>query len=178
MVQGKRVLELGCGNGKTAAALLRAAGEVVAIDFSRRGLEACRRTLPDPNLLLVEADVRHLPFAEAAFDQVVAFHVLGHLLENERQAMVEEVRRVLRPGGVLMVRVFSSNDMRCGGGARIEPGTYLKGTGISCHYFDGAELTDLFRDLKVMAQDEIRVEKRYDGAAQVRAEWVGTYRRP
>jgi ubiquinone/menaquinone biosynthesis C-methylase UbiE len=177
-LKGKRVLELGCGNGKTAAALVRTAEEIVAVDFSRRGLEACRRTLAAPNLLLVEADVRNLPFVDASFDQVVAFHVLGHLLKEERQAAVEEVRRVLRPGGGLLIRVFSAQDMRCGSGTRIEPGTYVKGTGIPCHYFDAAELDDLFKDLRKCSLDEAISEKRYDGADRLRAEWVGEYQRP
>ncbi len=177
-LKGMRVLELGCGNGKTAAALVRSAEEIVAVDFSRRGLEACRRTLTAPNLLLVEADVRNLPFADASFDQVVAFHVLGHLLKEERRAAADEVRRVLRPGGGLLVRVFSVNDMRCGSGTRIEQGTFVKGTGIPCHYFDAAELDDLFRELRKDALDEVRSEKRYDGADRLRAEWAGAYQRP
>lgn len=178
LLKGKRVLELGCGNGKTAAALVRSTEEIVAVDFSRRGLEACRRTLTAPNLLLVEADVRNLPFADASFDQVVAFHVLGHLSKEERRAAVDEVRRVLRPGGGLLVRAFSVNDMRCGSGARTEPGTYVKGTGILCHYFDAAELEDLFRDFRRDALEEVRSEKRYDGADRLRAEWVGAYQKP
>jgi SAM-dependent methyltransferase len=177
-LEGKRVLELGCGNGKTAAALVRTAEETVAVDFSRRGLEACRRALTAPNLLLVEADVRNLPFADASFDLVVAFHVLGHLLEDDRCLAVEEVHRVLRPRGELLIRVFSANDMRCGSGEPIEPGTYVKGTGIPCHYFSGAELSELFRDFHPMALDEERAEKRYNGAVRLRAEWVGAYTRP
>ncbi len=176
-LKGKRVLELGCGNGKTAAALVRSGEEIVAVDYSRKGLEACRRGLTYNNLLLVEADVRNLPFTDATFDQVVAFHVLGHLLKDERRGAVEGIIRVLRPGGGLLIKVFSSNDMRCGSGERTEPGTYVKGTGISCHYFDAAELTDLFQDLHTVVQEEVRVEKRYDGENRVRAEWVGAYQK-
>jgi ubiquinone/menaquinone biosynthesis C-methylase UbiE len=177
-VQGKRVLEMGCGNGKTTAALVRSAETVVAIDYSRKGLEACHRTLTAPNLLLMEADVRYLPFIDASFDQVVAFHILGHLLKDGRKRAVEEAYRVLRPGGELFVRMFSHQDMRCGSGKSLEVGTFAKGTGIPCHYFDADELSDLFRDFRTVVQDEIRTEKRYDGIAMFRAEWVGSYRRP
>jgi SAM-dependent methyltransferase len=170
------VLELGCGNGKTAAALVRAGAEVVAVDFSRRGLRACSGAVPSPRLALIEADIRHLPFADHIFDTVVAFHVLGHLLEGERGRAVEEIERVLRPGGTVLVRVFARDDMRSGKGERVEEGTYVKGTGIPCHFFTAEELDSLFQGFRALSQEEVRVTKRYDGKDMVRAEWAASYR--
>lgn len=175
---GGKVLELGCGNGKTASALVRSADEVVAIDFSRRGLEACRRLIPSPGLILVRGDLRSLPFADGSFDNVVASHVLGHLMEGERGKAMAEVRRVLRPGGTLLLKVLSVRDMRCGAGQEVEKRTFQRGTGIRNHFFCEMELRSLTSGLEELSLDEIVRPKRYAGEEHARAEWVGVYMVP
>jgi len=169
------VLELGCGNGKTAAGLVRTASAVVALDLSRKGLCACRGAVASPNLSLVEGDAVRLPFVDGSFDHVVAFHVLGHLRADERAQAVEEVFRVLRPGGTALVRAFSLQDLRCGAGRAIEEGTFVRGNGIPCHFFAEGELARLFFRFRTIAMDEVKVPKRYDGRDMVRAEWAGTF---
>lgn len=171
---GRRVLELGCGNGKTLAALQKGGGEVIGLDFSRKGLEACSRSLaaaPE----LVQGDARWLPFADGVFDHVMAFHLLGHLFLGERERAVGEVRRVLRASGGLIVRVFSTADMRFGQGQEIEAGTFLKGTGIPCHYFTREELVELLAGFKVLTLDEIASVKRFHGQEYKRSELVGAF---
>ena len=77
---GERVLELGCGNGKSFSALAETKCEVVGIDFSPSAAILCR-SLPLQNALtnIALADIRSLPFDDASFDVVFAFHVIGHL---------------------------------------------------------------------------------------------------
>jgi SAM-dependent methyltransferase len=171
-----RVLELGCGNGKTASALVRVADEVVALDFSRSGLEACRLLVPSPRLSLVRGDARFLPFSDGSFDHVVASHVLGHLLEVERRAAMSEIVRVLASGGTLSLRVFSVRDMRCGKGLEVERGTFRKGTGIRNHFFDADEVRSLASGLVELSLEERTSRKRYEGEERTRAEWVGRYK--
>jgi len=164
------VLELGCGNGKTLAALARSA-ETVGLDIARNALRAC-----SPGPALVQGDATRLPFADRSFDAVVAFHVLGHLAERERTEAVSEALRVLRPGGRLVVREFSVRDMRCGRGAEVEPMTFLRGTGIATHYFTAAELRALLGELEEEVLREEVTAKRYGPGTQ-RAELVGAFRR-
>lgn len=171
---GRRVLELGCGNGKTLAALMKGGSEVIGTDFSRKGLEACSRSVPGP-LDLVQGDARWLPFTDRSFDQVVAFHLLGHLSSEGRALAVNEIRRVLRPGGGLLVRVFSTSDMRFGQGEEVEPWTFLRGTGIPVHYFDRSELLELLRGFRELAVDEVTAVKRYHGEEHRRSEIVGAF---
>jgi SAM-dependent methyltransferase len=173
-----RVLELGCGNGKTAAALVRISPEVVAMDFSRPALEDCRCAVGSNDLHLVRGDLRGLPFADQTFDLVVAFHVLGHLLEDERKNAAEEARRVLRPGGSLALRAFSVRDMRSGLGREVEPGTFVRGTDIRTHFFTRDEIRGLMVGLTELSLEEIVVPKRYDGVERSRAEWVGLFAVP
>jgi SAM-dependent methyltransferase len=172
---GGRVLELGCGNGKTAAALARRAEHLVALDFSLRGLEACRSAVPWSHVDIILGDVRRLPLADRSFDGVVAFHVLGHLLEDERREAAKEMFRVLAPGGTLMVRAFSTRDMRFGQGHEVEAGTFRRGTGIITHFFEKDEVRRLAAGLLEVSLEEAVAVKRYGGEERARAEWNGAF---
>jgi ArsR family transcriptional regulator len=96
------VLDVGCGDGTTAAMLAPRARSYTAIDVSPTLLAAARRRLePGPEVTLLCGDMHALPFAGGRFDQVLMFHVLT-CTEEPRRAL-SEAARVLRPGGELTV---------------------------------------------------------------------------
>ncbi|MFA6110211.1 MAG: class I SAM-dependent methyltransferase [Candidatus Latescibacterota bacterium] len=99
---GERMMDLGCGSGWLAARCRRTGAEVHAVDLSPRGVAAARRRFPEVDRFHV-ADVYRLPFQPASFDALVLSEVLEHLTEPV-QALVE-VRRVLLPGGRLLICV-------------------------------------------------------------------------
>jgi SAM-dependent methyltransferase len=96
-----RVLDAGCGTGGNAA-LLERHGRVVGVDLSELALELAAGRGPRP---LACASVARLPFADATFDLVTSFEVLYHRAVGEDVAALGELRRVLRPGGYLLVRL-------------------------------------------------------------------------
>jgi SAM-dependent methyltransferase len=102
-VAGRRILDAGCGAGPLAAALRDRGAIVTGIDASAGMLALARRRLGDDVALhLVDLNDR-LPFADGAFDDVVASLVL-HYLEDWGPTLAE-MRRVLRPGGRLIASV-------------------------------------------------------------------------
>lgn len=127
-----RVVELGAGGGKVGGAL---PPDAVALDWAPEGLRDGTR----PRLV---ADARRLPLRDASLDGLVAIHVLGHLLADDRARAVAEWRRVLRPGGVLVLETFAAGDAREGTGRLVEPGTWER-DGIPTHHFHEAELREL-----------------------------------
>ncbi|QFY11646.1 methyltransferase domain-containing protein [Nonomuraea phyllanthi] len=102
-VAGRRILDAGCGSGPLSAALRDRGAVVTGIDSSAGMLALARQRLgADADLHVV--DVRDpLPFADGAFDDVVASLVL-HYLEDWGPTL-GEMRRVLRPGGRLIASV-------------------------------------------------------------------------
>jgi SAM-dependent methyltransferase len=102
-VEGLRVLDAGCGSGPLAAALQARGAVVTGLDSSVRMVELVRRRLG------AEADLRvadlgaPLPFDDDAFDMVVASLVLHYL--EDWVAPLSELRRVLRPGGRVVLSV-------------------------------------------------------------------------
>ncbi len=95
---GSEVLDLGCGAGMLAL-LKRKAVTLTGVDLSHECALAARRNGYD---ITFRAELSRLPFANASFDYVVSLDVLGHVALGEKDAVLTEVRRVLRPGGVTL----------------------------------------------------------------------------
>lgn len=95
---GSAVLDLGCGAGMLA--LLKRKGVVLTgVDVSAECAMAARRNGYDVTLT---AKLTDLPFADHSFDYVVSLDVLGHVGFEEKDQVLGEIKRVLRPGGVTM----------------------------------------------------------------------------
>jgi tellurite methyltransferase len=114
LVPGMQVLDAGCGSGRNLVYLLRNDFEVFAVDESSQAIAHTQRLaaslaprLP-PDNFRVET-VERMSFAAAAFDVVLSSAVLHFARdENQWQAMVDEMWRVLKPGGIFFARLASS----------------------------------------------------------------------
>ena len=110
---GDRVLDVGCGNGRHAFEAYRRGARVVAFDLDREELAAVTglcgamrlegEAPPAAGSAAVTGDATVLPFADSSFDKIIAAEVFEHILDDQRA--MNEVARVLRPGGVLAVTV-------------------------------------------------------------------------
>lgn len=94
------ILDLGCGTGGTTV-VLQKYGRVTGVDISSEAIKLARRY---PIEVLRQADSNHLPFTPSKFDLVISLDVLYHKAVNV-QKTVDEAYRVLRPGGIFLVRV-------------------------------------------------------------------------
>jgi O-antigen biosynthesis protein len=101
IVAGRRVLDLGTGAGYGARVLARSAREVVALDVASDAVRYAREEFGAENVHHVVADAVVLPFASGSFEAVVSFELLEHVREQE--SLLNEVRRVLAPGGRFVV---------------------------------------------------------------------------
>jgi ubiquinone/menaquinone biosynthesis C-methylase UbiE len=97
---GERVLDLGCGAGRFVAALREAGAEPVGVELAEAALERARVNAPGADLRRV-ADDGSLPLEHASVDLVWCSEVLEHVADTAY--LLLEVRRVLRPGGRLLV---------------------------------------------------------------------------
>lgn len=166
---GSRVLELGCGNGKTLSSMLSYPWTITALDFSG-GAVRLGRIAAQGNADLLVADACLLPFRDQAFDAVFAFHVVGHVLHADRETMAAEAIRVIRFGGKLFFRDFGVEDMRAGMGEMVEPGTFRRGQGVTTHYFTEYEAEDLFNQMKAVNLFTHKWKMRVRGKDLLRAE--------
>jgi SAM-dependent methyltransferase len=174
---GAAVLELGCGNGKTLAALIRQPWSVTAVDISPRAVSLARRRPGTAAANLVVADAACLPFRGEVFDAVFLVHVAGHLPETGRRNVASAVCRVLRPGGAAFFRAFSVEDMRAGKGVETEAQTFSRGNGIITHYFTETEVEELFAPLAPVSVRTRRWQMRIRGGDLPRAEIEAVFRK-
>src|SRR5260370_1301499 len=97
-LRGKRVLDLGCGNGSYTAELARRASFVCGVDLQMQHLQAFRQPIHR-----VQAAGESLPFASESFDVVTMIEVLEHTRCDEE--VLKECFRVLKPGGFAVLFV-------------------------------------------------------------------------
>ena len=105
LVAGRRVLDVGFGGDESTHRLARSARQLVGLDRARDRLTAGRKNYHAPNLHSMAADRRHLPFADASFDFVLAFRPAESI--EEWRGLLAEARRVLGVGGRLLVSARS-----------------------------------------------------------------------
>ncbi|WP_292387562.1 class I SAM-dependent methyltransferase [Methanosarcina sp. UBA5] len=108
-----RILEVGCGSGAFttfAAKAIGIKGEVYALDIQPKMLMQLKKKLSRPenrdiiNIKLVEGDAHKLPFDDNSFDVVYTVTVLQELPDKNKA--LKEMKRVLKPGGILAVTEF------------------------------------------------------------------------
>lgn len=102
---GGVVLEIGPGAGRWSEVLLRRAAELVLVDVSERPLELCRgRFNGDTRIQYILSSGSDLPGVEdASIDAVWSFDVFVHVAPCDQAAYLEEIARVLTPGGIAVV---------------------------------------------------------------------------
>ena len=100
---GDEVLEIGAGPGLVTDGLRQRVPRLVAADLDQQLAAALRRRLSGPGVEVAVADATALPFGTCRFSAVACFTMLHHVPTVAMQdRMLRELRRVLRPGGLLV----------------------------------------------------------------------------
>ncbi len=105
--RGKRVLDVGCGAGTDLVRFAKGGALVSGVDISPSAVALARQNFSQQDLEadLREADGEHLPYADGTFDLVFAHGVVQYTPDS--RALVEECRRVLKPGGDAIFQVYN-----------------------------------------------------------------------
>lgn len=99
-VDGKRVLDIACGTGYGIGLLRKHASYVVGVDIDESAASEAKRETGENGAVML-GDGLGLPFPDATFETIISFETLEHL--HSRREFLAELRRVLTPGGKLLL---------------------------------------------------------------------------
>jgi 2-polyprenyl-3-methyl-5-hydroxy-6-metoxy-1,4-benzoquinol methylase len=98
-LEGRRVLDLGCGRGRWAQEFARRGAQVTGVDWSAEALEQARRRVPQGSF--VRMPITKLEFQPRSFEVVNCVTVVQHLPHDAQASVLHEAARILAPGGML-----------------------------------------------------------------------------
>jgi SAM-dependent methyltransferase len=156
---GMKVVDAGCGYGRNLVYLLRMGCEIFALDASADGVAHVRAlarelapSLPDENFRV--GAIEKMPFADGLADVVICNSVL-HFARDEQHflAMVEELWRVLKPGGLLFCRLGSRIGMEF---ERLRGNIYRIGDGSEWFLVDEAALLNMTAQMGAVMADPLK----------------------
>ena len=187
--EGRRTIyDLGCGAGRHMAYLGTMGLDVIGSDLSPNGLSACAEHLRQAGMpaRLVLADMALSPFADQIFDAGISTNVLNHHPRALLQRAMDEVWRVLRPGGEFYLTVLNTWDWRYGSGEEVEADSFVLAegpeAGILHHFFSEDDLRRWLAAFDVLGvrreRGELTLSTKLDGGPVIRDAWAVWVRRP
>jgi SAM-dependent methyltransferase len=168
------------------------------VDISPTGIKRAQAACAERGITFDAqvSDVTRLPWQDATFDAAFSIATIHHHLRADIQKAVDEVRRVLKPGGIFLVDLLcvgtipynrSRQQVTTGESVEVEPNTFVDERPDSedsdgflpHHYFDEADARDLLRDFEIMrfmsGADDIVLE---NGERRSSGKWVVWARKP
>ena len=112
-VEGKRILDLGCGPGGIAVRCALKGAEVIGIDVSEDALRlsAQRAARSNAKLLLFEFDGKEIPFVDSAFDSIILSDVVEHVDDQTLNCLLKECNRLLKPDGRVVIHTSPTKNI-------------------------------------------------------------------
>ena len=150
------VLDLGCGSGNDTLYFIEKGKKVIACDQSMNAINNIQKNFPE----VLEARCFNMldgfAFADDTFGIVCADLCLHYFTETDTRMILNEIRRILIPGGHVFVRVNSVKDVNHGAGQGIEVEHHLYRTedGMFKHFFDEEDVRRLFADFEILFCEE------------------------
>lgn len=169
---GRRVLDCGAGGDTPPLALFALHGyDVTGVELDPDQLEKARAFAARQGLTLAlqPGDMRALPFADGSFDVVYSYNSVFHMPKEQVARAIGEMKRVLKPGGLLFVNFLSVRDFRCGTGGDLGRNQYEQeddGLPVVHSYYTETEANPFFAEMELLFKECRVQERRYEG------EWI------
>lgn len=141
------IIDLGCGSGNDTLYLVNRGKKVISCDYSRNAIQNIQKNFPEVERTECFDMTKGLPFEDNFTDIIISDLSLHYFTERKTFEILDEIKRVLKPEGILLFRVNSIKDINHGAcqGKEIEHHLY-KNDGIYKRFFDAQDLEKLFTD--------------------------------
>lgn len=156
----KKVLDCGAGGAQPPLALFAENGyQTYGIELKEKQIEKANNFADEHQLDLniTQGDLRQLPFEDDSFPYIYSYNTIFHMSKEEMAKAIQEIRRVLKTGGLCFVNFVSTNDIRCGKGKKVGEGEYLQeehGEEVMHCFFETDEAEEYFDGFKIIYKEE------------------------
>jgi ubiquinone/menaquinone biosynthesis C-methylase UbiE len=168
-----KVLEVGCGDGRSIFDILPVTKNITGIDNDNKAISNAKNNLSNySSIKIIKADATKLPFKDKEFDFVVCIDTFVNFADK-KFIILEEMKRVLKNSGKIIFSVYSdeakSERIKVYDGLKIkfeeiEQGTFALGTGkdtVISEQFSKAKLEDIFSRANLQIDDITKVNIAY-----------------
>lgn len=142
------IIDLGCGCGNNTLYLIEKGKEVIPCDYSKNAIENIKKNFPEVEKTECFDMSKGLPFEDNLTDIIISDLSLHYFTEQQTFEILDEIKRVLKPNGLLFFRVNSVKDLNSGAGQGKEIETHLYETndGRYKRFFDEKDIDKFFAD--------------------------------
>ncbi len=166
--EDRRVLDCGAGGNCPPLSLFKSYGyQTVGVDFNQNQVAKAKHYAAsrDQELNIQLGDMRTLDFDSNSFDLVYSYNSIFHLKKVEIDKAISEMKRVLKPGGLMFVNFLSVDDFRCGEGPHLGNNQYeqMDDQPVIHSYFEYDEADSYFADMQFVTKERRILERVYDG---------------
>ncbi len=142
------IIDLGCGSGNDTLYLIERGKKVIPCDYSSTAIQNIQKNFPEIERTECFDMTRGLPFEDNFTDLMICDLSLHYFTEKTTFEILEEIKRVLKPSGLLLFRVNSVRDINhgAGEGKEIEPHLYETSDGRYKRFFDQSDIERFFAE--------------------------------
>ncbi len=140
------IIDLGCGSGNDTLYLIERGKQVIPCDYSQNAIQNIKKNFPEVAKAECFDMTKGLPFDDDFTDIIISDLSLHYFTEKKTYEVLEEIKRVLKPNGILLFRVNSVKDVNhgAGQGTEIEPHLYETEDGRLKRFFDNNDFDKFF----------------------------------
>lgn len=164
----KTILDCGAGGSMPPLGLFKSHG------FNTTGIELDTKAIHEADLFskehgidlnIQEGDMTALPFADDTFDFVYSYNSIFHMKKVEIAKSIQELKRVLKPGGLMFVNFLSVDDFRCGEGPDLGNHQYeqMDDEPVIHSYFAHEEGDIYFTEMETLIKEQRIIHRIYEG---------------
>ena len=165
----KTVLDCGAGGNCPPLSLFSEYGFLThGIEFNTKQLEKANKyaNKKGQHLNIELGDMRQLKFEDDSISFVYSYNSVFHMTKVDVIKSINEMKRVLKPKGILFVNFLTTNDFRCGQGVAIGENQYEQmdnDIAIIHSYFEECEVDGFFENMKILYKENRVLERIYEG---------------
>lgn len=142
------IIDLGCGSGNDTLYLIEKGKNVIPCDYSQKAIENIKANFPEVKRAECFDMSKGLPFEDNFTDIIISDLSLHYFTEQKTMEIIEDLKRVLKPNGLLIYRVNSIKDVNhgAGQGKEVEQHLYETSDGRVKRFFDEKDIRKYFSD--------------------------------